>query len=85
LEYYIWLVYNSLTVEYIHCTLSQLTVSVDASVHCEHGILIRYDIGTKTVERSENKYKNSRLIINTCNILDEVIHSAHGVITRCDI
>jgi hypothetical protein len=41
---------------------------MDAAAHSKHGILVQWDIGPKTIERSGNEYKNLRLIINTCNI-----------------
>jgi hypothetical protein len=33
-----------------------------------HGLLIRWDIGPKTVERSGNEYMNLRYIIHTYNV-----------------
>jgi hypothetical protein len=46
---------------------NEIKVLVDAAAHSKYEALIICDIRQKTVERSENEYLNSQLIINTYN------------------
>jgi hypothetical protein len=43
---------------------SQTKVLFDAAAHSEHGVLIRCEIGPKTVERSGNEWYNMLLFID---------------------